>query len=235
MEIMTDETAKIFEIFQSIQGEGKYIGVKQIFVRFFGCHMHCQWCDTPNAIGDTTSHYKEMTIDDIVSRIHELNNHCHSVSFTGGEPLLQATAIKKIVPLLKKTKLKSFLETSGTHPEELLELIDQLDIISMDLKLPSSTRCREYWSEHEAFLRIAVKREVYLKIVITCDTSMDDIKRATELIVSVDNNLPLFLQPNFFDMKNGVMDVCLTYKNVMSEYLTDIRIVPQVHKFLKVP
>ena len=47
--------ANISEIFQSIQGEGKYAGASQVFVRFFECNMHCAWCDTPHAIGDTSN------------------------------------------------------------------------------------------------------------------------------------------------------------------------------------
>jgi organic radical activating enzyme len=40
------DRAKIKEIFTSIQGEGPYIGVKQLFVRFCGCNLMCEYCDT---------------------------------------------------------------------------------------------------------------------------------------------------------------------------------------------
>lgn len=42
---MTNKT-KIREIFTSIQGEGLYIGVKQLFIRFCGCNLKCDYCDT---------------------------------------------------------------------------------------------------------------------------------------------------------------------------------------------
>ncbi len=48
--------AKISEIFKSIQGEGPYQGINQVFVRFFGCNLCCRFCDTkPNsfALKDT--------------------------------------------------------------------------------------------------------------------------------------------------------------------------------------
>ena len=81
--------AKILEIFPSIQGEGKYVGVAQVFVRFFECSMHCSWCDTPNSIGDGKREFKEYFSSELFDTINPLLPGCHSVSLTGGEPLLQ--------------------------------------------------------------------------------------------------------------------------------------------------
>ena len=77
---MTDK-AQIKEIFVSIQGEGPYIGYKQLFIRFCGCNLSCNYCDTDTSNGVT------YTIEEIMEII---NNHqeCHSISLTGGEPLL---------------------------------------------------------------------------------------------------------------------------------------------------
>ena len=80
--------AKILEIFRSIQGEGKYAGVPQVFVRFFECNMHCVWCDTPASIGDGKREYKELALEDVLKQVNALYDHAHSVSITGGEPLL---------------------------------------------------------------------------------------------------------------------------------------------------
>ncbi len=61
--------AKVLEIFRSIQGEGEYVGVAQVFVRFFECNMHCTWCDTPGSIGDTTRNYQEYTCEQLLDII----------------------------------------------------------------------------------------------------------------------------------------------------------------------
>ena len=82
-------TAKITEIFQSIQGEGPYVGAKQVFIRFFECNMRCVWCDTPQSIGGEGAHFEDYTSDELWRKISDLWNGCHSVSFTGGEPLIQ--------------------------------------------------------------------------------------------------------------------------------------------------
>src|SRR5262249_16392481 len=146
--------AKILEIFRSIQGEGKYAGVPQVFVRFFECNMHCVWCDTPHSIGDTTRHYKEYTLEKLKAEISDRWKDCDSVNLNGGEPLLQADEIKKLIPYFKKNKMHTYLDTNGTLPAELKKVIDGVDIIAMDIKLPSSTKEKPFWKEHEDFLKI---------------------------------------------------------------------------------
>src|SRR3989338_6029109 len=128
--------ARISEIFRSIQGEGKYTGVPQVFVRFFECHMHCAWCDTPDSIGDGRREFKEFSPKELLKEIRPLFENCHSASLTGGEPLLQADFIKEFIPLLKSAKLKIYLETSGVLFKELKRVVKDADIISMDFKLP---------------------------------------------------------------------------------------------------
>ena len=81
--------AKILEIFHSIQGEGRYAGVPQVFVRFFECNMHCVWCaDTPASIGDGKREFKEMDLKEVLAQVNALYDNAHSVSITGGEPLV---------------------------------------------------------------------------------------------------------------------------------------------------
>ena len=116
--------AKIIEIFQSIQGEGKYAGTRQVFVRFFECNMHCVWCDTPHSIGDTTRHYKEFSVEEIIARVSSLWENCHSVSLTGGEPLLQTEFIKTLLPFFREKQMPVHLDTNGIFYKELGEIID---------------------------------------------------------------------------------------------------------------
>ena len=111
--------AKITEIFQSIQGEGQYVGAKQVFIRFFECNMRCAWCDTPQSIGDTGGHFDEYTSDELWRKISDLWSNCHSISFTGGEPLVQTDFIKRFLPRLKAAWVTSYLETNGVFYEEL--------------------------------------------------------------------------------------------------------------------
>ena len=226
--------AKILEIFRSIQGEGPYSGVKQVFVRFFECNMHCVWCDTPHSIGDTTRRYHELTLDEVFKNIKELWDHSHSVSLTGGEPLLQENFIKLLLLKLKKAEMPVYLETNGVLPNELKEVIKGIDIVAMDIKLPSSTKCRPYWEEHKEFLKIARETETFIKTVISSDTDKNDIIKATDLVESIDPKILFILEPNYFEMKNGVVSKCLEFEKYCAQRLENVRVMPQMHKFLKV-
>ncbi|MCX5680766.1 MAG: 7-carboxy-7-deazaguanine synthase QueE [Candidatus Omnitrophica bacterium] len=130
--------AKISEIFKSIQGEGKYLGVSQVFVRFFGCSLNCKICDTPYAKGNSAE-YEEYTSGKLLSEIRRLSQGIHSVSLSGGEPLEQKDFLKSFLPLLKKQGMKTYLETNGVLFENLKEVIKHVDIVAMDMKLPSAT------------------------------------------------------------------------------------------------
>ena|SRR3989338_3314116 len=226
--------AKILEIFPSIQGEGVYAGVKQVFVRFFECHMHCVWCDTPDSIGDAKREYKEYSQAELAKELRSLANGCHSASLTGGEPLLQVDFIKEFIPQIRQAGLKVYLETSGVLYRSLQKIITEVDIIAMDIKLPSSTQQRAFWKEHEEFLKTAVQKDVFIKAVISSKTDLADIKKAADLISSIKKDVPVILQPNTYDLNNGAMQKCARFYDYCLNYLSDVRIVPQIHKFLNI-
>ncbi|MEI8011956.1 MAG: hypothetical protein WCI27_05680, partial [Candidatus Omnitrophota bacterium] len=69
---------------------------------------------------------------------------------------------------------------------------------------------------------------------ITTTTTMEDIVRAVEMISGGDPTMPFFLQPNHFEMDKGVMEKCEEFQQYCLNYLSDVRIVPQMHKFMKI-
>ena len=83
---------RVREIFASIQGEGPYIGYKQLFIRLCSCNLHCKYCDTEFDIQNSKEYSKEELL-----RIVNENLDCHSVSFTGGEPLLSIDFLKDFI------------------------------------------------------------------------------------------------------------------------------------------
>ena len=227
------KTAKILEVFRSIQGEGRYVGLPQVFVRLFECNMHCVWCDTPHSIGDGKREYQEISAEALLAQVDALYDGAHSVSITGGEPLLQDEFLKGFCHALKKSKKKIYLDTNGTLPAALKKIIKDVDVIAMDIKLPSSTKDRAYWNEHKEFLKIARRKEVFIKMVVSVDTDAHEVMKAGKLVASIDPKILFILQPNWLDMKKGVIENCVAYQQQLSGILKDVRIIPQTHKMMK--
>ncbi|MBU1112488.1 MAG: 7-carboxy-7-deazaguanine synthase QueE [Candidatus Omnitrophica bacterium] len=218
--------AKISEIFKSIQGEGLYQGREQVFVRFFGCNLNCRFCDT------RFEFFKEATLEDLVVEINSFGSG-HSVSLTGGEPLLQVGFLGDLIKELKKQGQTTYLEANGTLPDKLSQVIDNIDIVAMDFKLPSSTGDRRFWSEHRKFLEIARSKKVFVKVVIGKNTQISDLEKAIEIVGETDREVPFILQPEnpFEDELEDKLD---NFKKICQKGLADVRVIPQLHKIIGV-
>ena len=250
---MSNITTNMVEIFSSIQGEGKLVGLRQSFLRFYGCTLDCHYCDsrsthsvlipefchTENTPGrqDFTEIKNPVHLDYIINLLLKWVSlrpkaH-HSISLTGGEPLLHIDSLLEYLPELRKI-LPIYLETNGIYYRELLKCIDFIDYISMDFKLPSTTKSREYWEEHRKFLEIAARTDVYVKVVVSNETSISEIRQACEVIVSVNSNIPLILQPLTSVNINQTISsrVLLDLQEEASDYLNEVRVIPQTHKFM---
>lgn len=226
---MTNKT-KIREIFTSIQGEGPYIGYKQLFIRFCGCNLECTFCDTNDY---PTDEFSEFTPEELVKNIEDFNlKSIHSISLTGGEPLIWADFLVDFLPM---TKNKIYLETNATLKDNLEKVIDYIHIISADIKLPSSSGIENSFAVHDEFFKIARKydKEIFAKIVFDENILDDEISHCIKLAEKY--NLPLILQPkttgdNIIFDKEQIFDVLNKFLKVRP----DTRIIPQVQKFLQI-
>lgn len=236
------------EIFSSVQGEGKYIGCRQIFVRFSNCNLRCEYCDTnfnrtefcnvENFSGAMKFSQIENPVSaektaEIIKKFHS-EVPVHSVSFTGGEPLLNENFIFEVAKILKDSGLKIFLETNGTLYKELKKIIDSVDIVSMDLKLPSVTG-KNFFQQHKKFLELAQKKDIYTKIVVSDETTLEEFQTAIDTIFSVSTKILLILQPvtPVGKIKSVSSEKLLYLQSVAMKKIEDVRIIPQTHKFLK--
>lgn len=233
---MNTPKAEITEIFSSMQGEGIFTGVRQIFVRFKRCNMVCEFCDTSDDAA--AKEYSCAALMHEVKIIDGSSGPHHSVSLTGGEPLMYAEFLKSMLPLLKKAGFKSYLETNGTLPNELESVIDLIDIVAMDFKLPSSAGTRAYWKEHAEFLKIAARKKVFVKSVVTADTKTEDVEEAVRLIRTVDKNIHFIMQPatpvKNFDKSPGEKSLPEFLNIALRGGVENSRVMPQTHKILGV-
>jgi len=228
--------ADITEIFSSVQGEGIFLGVKQAFVRFADCNLDCLFCDERRLL--LPKEYSPIELMKEVRSLEESSGPHHSVSLTGGEPLLYWDFLRAFLKILRRSRtLRSYLETNGTLPHELSKVIELVDIIAMDIKLPSSTCAKPFWGEHAEFLKIASKKKVFVKVVVTEDTVDEDVKKAINIVRRLNKNIPFILQPASVvrkDAKPVASSRLLSFMEMgLKKDLGNVRIIPQLHKMLK--
>ena len=214
---------KVKEIFTSIQGEGPYVGYKQLFIRLCGCNLNCSYCDTDYNSNDA----KDYSLQELTD-ICKSNSDCHSVSLTGGEPLLHTDFIKEFGG---KCNLPIYLETNGTLTEKLTEVFEYITFIAADIKLPSATGLKPMWEEQEEFLKIACQKDAFAKVVFDNKITDFEIHKISHLCKKY--CIELILQPMMkgktpsvsSDFMQKVLDKCLKIH-------PNTRLIPQMHKFI---
>ncbi len=247
-------TAPIQEVFSSVQGEGIYVGKRQVFVRFAHCHLKCAYCDTPMQSVDGLCHIETepgqghdlqlpnpLAGDALMVQIKNLLDKIktHSVSFTGGEPLLYHGFLKQVFPSLQPLT-KTYLETSGTQASFLAEVLPWTDIIAMDIKLPSATKEADQFDAHQAFYQLARQQpntEIFIKLIFNETSTFPGQELDAVRSIVTDPSTTIILQP-----ETSLADRSVTIstkrlaeiESALSEYFTDVRVIPQTHKMLKV-
>jgi 7-carboxy-7-deazaguanine synthase len=139
----TPDSLRITEIFHSLQGEARSVGVPTVFVRLTGCPLRCQYCDTAYAFEGG----KQQAIADILRTVKDFN--CDYVTVTGGEPLAQPNCLPLLAQLCDQG-LQVSLETGGAMP---IDDVDERVSIVLDLKTPGSAEVGRNRVENIALLR----------------------------------------------------------------------------------
>jgi len=242
--------ADLIEIFSSLQGEGVLVGCRQIFIRFPDCNLNCRYCDTQFSrtqqcqvetipgTGQLEAWTNPLEFEKVLGLIKQWTDDLpaahHSISITGGEPLLHVKILARWLPELRKI-LPIYLETNGTLPDQLDELIEDIDWISMDIKLHSQTGERTDWETQRKFLEISRETQCYAKLVVGETTTDLELQLAADLVNGVSSEIPIIIQPVTLDGKIGVSTGRLLGMQVLiSELHPIVRVIPQTHRFMGV-
>lgn len=234
----------ILEIFSSIQGEGKYIGARQVFLRFAGCNIKCSFCDTAFQPASSCRveaipggcEYEELpnplSVQEVAARIRSfvVPVRHHSISLTGGEPLLHAAFIRA---LASEVNVPFFLETNGTLYEEMASLLDVITYVSMDIKLPSITG-RTLWDAHRRFLHLLRDHDAYVKIVVAENTEEEEFQEAVHLVAHIAPQILFVIQPAtpFGGVHAPTAKKLLHLQEEAAEHLANVRVIPQAHRMM---
>lgn len=119
---------RITEIFYSLQGEARTIGLPTVFVRLTGCPLRCQYCDTAYAFSGGEMWSLDAIVDEVASYKPRY------ITVTGGEPLAQPNC-KALLRALCDAGYEVSLETSGALD---ITGVDPRVSVVLDLKTPDS-------------------------------------------------------------------------------------------------
>lgn len=244
-------TGNLTEVFSGIQGEGIYVGRRQIFIRLCGCNLDCDYCDTEDSRSvvpvcrlertpgrrDFAQMPNPVSLDRVIECVRGLNSPIglhHSAVLTGGEPLLDLEWAVEIARSIKESGMQVMLETNGSLPDRLDPILPVIDIISMDIKLTSAGGGESLFNEHRRFILKAEGKELYVKIVVCSSTQAEEIDAAARIVGEIDRRIPVMLQP--VTERRGVRppapDQVLEWQSICAEHVDDVRVIPQCHKIL---
>jgi 7-carboxy-7-deazaguanine synthase len=126
--VQPGNSLRITEIFYSLQGEARTVGLPTVFVRLTGCPLRCVYCDTEYAFQGG----EQQSLNTIVEQV--LAYSPRYVTVTGGEPLAQPACLP-LLAMLCDAGLEVSLETSGALS---VEGVDARVVKVLDLKTPAS-------------------------------------------------------------------------------------------------
>ncbi len=239
-----NEVGFISEVFLSFQGEGIHVGRLQLFVRLAGCGLRCRYCDTVDArtrpasftVADRTVSNPVAAGDlvEIARGLVEGVRGLHSISVTGGEPLEQPDFLTSFLPLCRTLGAPLYLETNGLHPDAARSIFPLVDIISLDIKLPSLCGGGDLPAVYEEIMPLTAGRELFCKIVVADGLDRGEFERAVDLVARHDGRTPIVIQPatpveGCAAIGPGLLEELY---GVAAARLEDVRIVPQCHRII---
>ncbi|MHC4662936.1 MAG: 7-carboxy-7-deazaguanine synthase QueE [Planctomycetota bacterium] len=247
--------APLYEIFSSIQGEGLRAGEKHCFVRFAGCNLSCDYCDTKEArhipenarIEQRATRRVFLEISNPVG-VSDVLNAClnldippgfhDALAITGGEPLQYTDFLIEFLTAIKKHDWNVLLETNGTLPDELKKVVHIIDTVSMDIKLESATGHPADFDANRRFLEIATGSDIHVKLVVVEETRPEEIETAAKLIAGINSEIPLIIQPctnpdgKTFAVTDKKLEIL---KKCCMKRLSAVKIIPQLHRLHSIP
>ncbi len=183
------------------------VGTPMNFIRFCRCNLKCSYCDTDFEKGE------RMEISGIIKK---LNKKFRWVSLTGGEPMLEEN-LMEMIEELKTVEFKILLETNGTLFNK--DIFDSCEFLSVDIKAPSSGNPGYNTNVFDYCLKNPHRSQ--LKVVIQNKEDLEFFQK-----IYREGYPHWIMQPEWNSIKG------LDYGFIMDRIGDNMRIIPQIHRFM---
>ncbi len=234
---------RLFEIFTSIEGEGILYGTKTMFVRLAGCPFTCFYCDTLDALPMDSGN--EYAIEEACNLIEKnLEKNTYKVNFTGGEPLVQSEGVLEMAKYVKSKNIPTYLESSCYDSKKFSQVLPFIDFIKIEFKTPEAkfvdaNHYSKLIQNALECLKISVdsNKITYIKIVVSEKTELRDFKELLDKIFNIVSKKDLtgfIIQPTY-GIAEPSLEKLLKFYDLVFPFYNEIRIVPQLHKFIGAP
>ncbi len=187
----------------------------------------------------------EYSIEEVCKLIEEnLQKNTYKVNFTGGDPLVQSDAVVEMAKFLKTKQISTYLESSCYDSKRFSQVLPYFDYIKIEFKTPESEFVDpKHYSkllENELQcleLATASKKITYIKIVINSKTQLEPFIKLLERIfanISKSKIGGFIIQPSYGIAEPSLKQL-LSFYDAVHPYYKEVRIIPQLHKFIGAP
>lgn len=225
----------VLEVFgPTIQGEGRVIGRKTMFVRTAGCDYRCSWCDSAFTWdGSAKEDIQLMTAEEIYAKLREVGgDNFNHVTISGGNPAL-IKGIQELVDLFEAHHIQTALETQGSKFQPWMTQINDLTISPK----PPSSKMKPNLDILDSVIEQCVPESLNLKVVIFEEDDFDFAKMIHHRYPTI----PFYLQvgnPYLDDnVDNHTAKLLQRYESLVDRVMTssdmnNVYVLPQLHTLL---
>lgn len=225
----------VLEVFgPTIQGEGRVIGRKTMFVRTAGCDYRCSWCDSAFTWdGSAKEDIQLMSAEEIYKKLREVGgDNFNHVTISGGNPAL-IKGIQDLVDLFEEHHIQTALETQGSKFQPWMTQIDDLTISPK----PPSSNMKPNLDILDSVIEQCVPESLNLKVVIFDEDDFEFAKMIHHRYPSI----PFYLQVGnpYLDeeVDNHTAKLLQRYEQLVERVMTssdmnNVYVLPQLHTLL---
>lgn len=216
-------TFRVVEQFISINGEGRRAGQLALFIRFAGCNLNCDYCDTKWA-NETDVVFTEYTVEELYQMIKD--SLVKNVTLTGGEPLIQPNMEKLLERLRMDETLRVEIETNGSVDVTpfLVQEVSE-DNVSFTLDYKTSVSGMEEKMHMQNYVNL--RQQDTVKFVVGSVADLQKAKEVIERYHLLEKGCGIYLSPCF-----GAIEPATIVDFLVENRLNDVNVQLQLHKFI---